>query len=191
MRNIKEAEFSPDEKYAKFIQMLEINNPDKERAVTRFLLGASANGIEDIFTNSNYVLAHVLSEGITDVEFPESKVENITRKTLGVNAKKQDIQIISGILEHVITPNLIEDEYATEIARRNARNLVRPHIVKFKKGDYILREGEPVTELKKAAIEKSGYNVLELDKWGIVGMFLLTLVTILAAMLYIKRYETR
>ncbi len=191
VKAIKEDDISPDEKYAKFIQMLEINNPDKERAVTRFLLGASANEIEDIFTNSNYVLAHVLSEGITDVEFPELKVENIARKTLGTNAKKQDIQIISGILEHVITPNLVEDEYATEIARRNARNLVRPHVVKFKKGDYILREGEPVTELKKAAIEKSGYNVLELDKWGLVGMFFLSLVTLLAAMLYIKRYEAK
>ena len=191
VKAIKEDDISPDEKYAKFIQMLEINNPDKERAVTRFLLGASANEIEDIFTNSNYVLAHVLSEGITDVEFPELKVENIARKTLGTNSKKQDIQVISGILEHVITPNLVEDEYATEIARRNARNLVRPHVVKFKKGDYILREGEPVTELKKAAIEKSGYNVLELDKWGLVGMFFLSLVTLLAAMLYIKRYEAK
>ncbi len=191
IKNIKELDISSDEKYAKILQMLEINNPDKERAVTRFLLGASVNQIEDMFTNSNYVLAHVLRDGITDVEFPELKVENIAKKTLGANSKKQDIQIISGILEHVITPNLIEDEYATEIARRNARNLVRPHIVKFKKGDYILREGEPVTELKKAAIEKSGYNVLELDKWGIVGMFMLSLITVLAAMLYIKRYEPK
>ena len=81
VKAIKEDDISPDEKYAKFIQMLEINNPDKERAVTRFLLGASANEIEDIFTNLNYVLAHVLSEGITDVEFPELKVENIKKNT--------------------------------------------------------------------------------------------------------------
>lgn len=191
VKNVKETDISADEKYAKLIQMLEINNPDKERAVTRFLLSASVNEIEDIFTNSNYALAHVLAEGITDVEFPELRVENIVKKTLGSSAKKQDIQIISGILEHIITPNLIEDEYATEIARRNARNLVRPHVVKFKKGDYILREGEPVTELKKAAIEKSGYNVFELDKWGITGMFFLSLITVLAAMLYIKRYEPK
>ncbi len=34
---------------------------------------------------------------------------------------------ISGIIEHVLLPSLIVDEYATDIARKNAKSLVKAY----------------------------------------------------------------
>lgn len=43
----------------------------------------------------------------------------------------------------------------------------------FKKGDKIVFEGEPVTKLKRDALRAAGYNVLEVNYGGIIGIYVL------------------
>ena len=85
--------------------------------------------------------------------------------------------MIAILIEHSVIPNLIVDEYATEIARKNAKNAVKPYVVSFKIGDYILRENEKVTTLKKDALKASGINAFELNKVGVLGIFSLVCLT--------------
>ena len=41
-------------------------------------------------------------------------------------------------MEQVIVPNLVVDEFATEIARKNAQSSIKPYEVVFQKGDIVL-----------------------------------------------------
>ena len=60
------------------------------------------------------------------------------------------------IRDRVIVPNLVVDEFATEIARKNAENSVKPYEITIHKGDKIVFEGEPVTRLKRDALRQAG-----------------------------------
>jgi hypothetical protein len=63
--------------------------------------------------------------------------------------------------------------------------------VTFKKGEVILNVGDPVTQLKSDALKKSGYAAMELNKGGILGIFLLINVAIIFLLIYIKKYEKK
>ncbi len=84
---------------------------------------------------------------------------------------------------------MVIDEFATDIARKNAENSVRPYVVVFKKGEKIVFEGEPVNKLKRDALRKAGYNVLEMDYKGVLGIFLLVALGTLAFLKYLKSFE--
>lgn len=59
------------------------------------------------------------------------------------------------------------------LQKKNAQNAVKPYEVVFKKGDKIVFEGEPVTKLKRDALRAAGYNVLEVNYGGIIGIYIL------------------
>jgi len=93
------------------------------------------------------------------------------------------------MLEQVIVPNLVVDEYATEIAKKNAQNSVKPYEVTFQKGEKIVFDGEPVTKLKRDALREAGYNVLELNWQGILGIFALVALSTFIFLQYEKNFE--
>ena len=150
---------------------LEIQDSQKEEAVANYLLNATPQTLTATFGNAKFILDELLSTGINETDIDLLASDNYIISKLGQNLRRSQIRPISGILEHVIMPNLIVDEYATEIARKNAVNSVKPYIVTFKKGDKILDIGEQLTQVKREALKKSGYNAFELNKGGILGVF--------------------
>ena len=66
---------------------------------------------------------------------------------------------------------------------------MKPYEVVFKKGQKIVFEGEPVTKLKSDALRAAGYNVLEVNFAGIVGIFLLTAFFVFIFLQYEKNFE--
>ena len=60
-----------------------------------------------------------------------------------------------------------------------------------KKGDKILQYGEKVTQLKKDALKQSGYNVFELNRSGVFGIFALVCLTMYSLILYVRKYEKK
>jgi len=138
------------------------------------------------------VLNEVLTTGVFDTDILNIVNESFIDKALsGTYTKKNQYPLISGLIEQAIIPNLIIDEYATEIARKNAKNAVKPYVVKYKKGDVIIKAGDKVTQLKKDALKQSGYNALELNKGGIFGIFALVILAMHSLLLYIKNYEKK
>ena len=180
-----------DSKFKELCVYLEVQDNKKEEAIVSYFLNASSENLAATFGNAKFILDELLSTGINETDIDLLASDNYITGKLGDKTRKSQIKPIAGILEHVIMPNLIVDEYATEIARKNAVNAVKPYVVTFKKGDKILSVGEQLTQVKREALKKSGYNTFELNKGGILGVFLLTCLTMLFLIVYMKKYERK
>ena len=191
VKRIKAQNSKYDSKFKELCIYLEIQDSQKEEAVANYLLNTSSQNLAATFGNAKFILDELLRTGINETDIDLLASDNYILSKLGQNLRRSQIRPISGILEHVIMPNLIVDEYATEIARKNAVNSVKPYIVTFKKGDKILDVGEQLTQVKREALKKSGYNAFELNKGGILGVFFLTCLTMLFLLLYMKKYEKK
>lgn len=160
-----------------------------KQGLVDFLLKASDNDLHIVFEKAQVTLSSVLSTGISSKDFENNHVESIIRKNIPSNVPRYQATLITGVLNQVIVPNLVVDEFATEIAKKNAQNAVKPYEVVFKKGQKIVFEGEPVTKLKRDALRAAGYNVLEVNWGGLLGMFLLISFFTFVFLQYEKNYE--
>lgn len=161
----------------------------KRDYVTNYMLKASDKDLQQVFDKSTLTLSNILGIGISEKDYENNKITKIITRNLVSNVSKNQRKIIIALLEQVIVPNLIVDEDATEIAKRNAQNSVKPFEVTFEKGDKIVFEGEPVTQLKRDVLRKAGYNALEMDYRGIVAMFVMIGLSALAFFKYLKTFE--
>ena len=160
-----------------------------KQGLVDFMLKASDNDLHIVFEKAQITLTSVLSSGISSKDFENNHVEAIIKKNIPNNVPRYQSTLITGVLNQVIVPNLVVDEFATEIAKKNAQNSVKPYEVVFKKGQKIVFEGEPVTKLKRDALRAAGYNVLEVNWGGILGMFLLISLFTFVFLQYEKNYE--
>lgn len=161
----------------------------KKDYVIEYLMKTDDKTLQQIFDKSTLTLTNILNAGITEKDYERDNVERIIYRNLVSNVTKNQITIITALLDQVIVPNLVFDETATDIARRNAQNSVKPSEVTFQKGEKILFEGEPVTKLKRDALAKAGYNVLDLGYKGFIGIFVIVLFSTLAFLRYMKTFE--
>ena len=159
------------------------------RGLIDFLLKSSDNDLISVFEKAQLTLTAVLNKGISSNDYENNKVETIIRKHIPNTVPKYQASLITGVLNQVIVPNLVVDEFATEIAKKNAQNSVKPYEVVFKKGQKIVFEGEPVTKLKRDALRAAGYNILEINWLGILGMYVLMAFFTFVFLQYIKNFE--
>jgi hypothetical protein len=157
--------------------------------VINYLLKSDESTLQLIFDKSTQTLENILKEGITEKEYEKSKISKIISKSLGSSIPKNQVSIVTALLEQVIVPNLVVDEFATELAKKNAQSAITPYDVTFKAGEKIVFEGEPVTRLKRDALRKAGYNVLDVDYKGFLGIFVLVILGTLAFLKYMKTFE--
>ncbi len=160
-----------------------------KKGLVDFLLKSSNDDLNSLFEKAQVTLTSVLNTGISSKDFENNKVRTIINKNIPSNVPRYQATLISGILDQVIVPNLVVDEFATEIAKKNAQNSVKPYEVVFKKGQKIVFEGEPVTKLKRDALRAAGYNVLEVNWGGILGIYLLIAFFTFVFLQYEKNYE--
>ncbi len=160
-----------------------------KKGLVDFLLRANDSDLQAIFDKAKITLSSVLSTGISSRDFDNNNVSAIIKKNLPHNVPRYQGALIEGLLNQVIVPNLVVDEFATEIAKKNAQNAVKPYEVVFKKGQKIVFEGEPVTKLKQDALRAAGYNVLEVNYGGILGFYVLIAFFTFVFMQYEKNFE--
>ncbi len=154
-----------------------------------FLLKSSENDLNAVFEKAQITLTSVLNTGISSEDFETNKINKIIARNIPNNVPRYQAALITGILDQVIVPNLVVDEFATEIAKKNAQNSVKPYEVVFKKGQKIVFEGEPVTKLKRDALRAAGYNVLEVNYGGIAGLWILIAFFTFVFLQYQKNFE--
>lgn len=157
--------------------------------VINYLLKTNDKNLQQIFDKSTLTLNNILSIGISEKDYERNNIDTIIRKNLVSNVTKNQITIITKLLEQVIVPNLVVDETATDIAKRNAQNSIKPYEVTFERGEKILFKGEPVTQLKRDALAKAGYNVFEIGYKGFIGILILVILGTLAFLRYMKTFE--
>ena len=160
-----------------------------KRGLVEFLLKANDNDLQMVFDKAKITLSSVLNVGISSKDFENNNVDTIIKKNLPNNVPRYQGALITGILNQIIVPNLVVDEFATEIAKKNAQNAVKPYEVVFKKGDKIVFEGEPVTKLKRDALRAAGYNVLEVNYGGIIGIYVLIAFFTFVFLQYERNFE--
>ena len=160
-----------------------------KKDLVEFLLKSSNDDLQTVFDKSKITLSSVLNTGISSKDFENNNVESIIKNHLPNNVSRHQGALIISILNQVIVPNLVVDEFATEIAKKNAQNAVKPYEVVFKKGQQIVFEGERVTKLKRDALRAAGYNVLEINYGGLIGFYILIAFFTFVFLQYEKNFE--
>lgn len=157
----------------------------------KYLLKVDDKTLKQVFDKAKYTLANILSIGITERDYEGDNINKIIYSNMVSNVTRNQITVITALLNQVIVPNLVIDESATDLARKNAQNSIKPFEVTFEKGEKILFEGEPVTQLKRDALIKAGYNVFEIGYKGYLGIFVLISLATLAFIRYMKTFERK
>ncbi len=169
--------------------LFDLSDDSKRDFIINFLLKADDNILHEVFDKSNLTLTNILHEGITEKDYEKDNIDQIILNNMVSNVSKRQVSVIKAMLEQVIVPNLVVDEFATEIARKNAQNSVKPYEVVFQKGDKILFNGEPVTRLKRDALRQAGYNVYELNWQGLVAIYIIVFIGTVLFLSYMKYFE--
>ncbi len=157
--------------------------------VLNYLINSSDEHLQNTFAKAKKTLTNVLNQGVTEKDFEKNNLNTMILRNSHFETSKGEIRVISALLEQVIVPNMVFDETATELAKRNAINSVAPTVVKFEKGDRIVFAGEPVTRVKKDALQKAGYNILELNPKGVIGIIALVSMGVITLIYYLLYYE--
>lgn len=157
--------------------------------ILNYLINSEDEKVKNTFTKAEKTLANVLNQGVSEKDFEKNNLVSMILRNTHFETSKGEIRIISALLEQVIVPNMVFDETATEFARKNAISSVTPTIYTVEKGEKIVFAGEPVTRVKKDALQKAGYNVLELNNKGIIGIFALVSLGVITLMYYLLYYE--
>ena len=171
--------------------LLDLSGNTKKEFITSFLLKSDDKILHEEFDKTNLTLDKIVRDGITESDYEKNNITTLITNNMVSNVSKRQISVISALLEQVIVPNLVVDEFATEIARKNAMNSVKPYEITFQKGDKILFEGEPVTRLKRDALRQAGYNVYELNWHGLSAIYILVLMATLMFLGYMKFFEKK
>lgn len=188
---IRKKDVSLSEKKDELELLFDTSEGYKRDYVIKYLLKADEKTIRQVFDKATLTLSNILSIGITEKDYEGNNINKIINKNMTSSATRSQMTIITALLNQVIVPNLVIDENATDIARKNAQNSVKPYEVTFEKGDKILFEGEPVTQLKRDALLKAGYNVFEIGYRGFSGIFILVVIATLAFLRYMKTFEKK
>lgn len=169
--------------------LFDISAQYKKDYLSNYLLNAKNDELQRIFDKAKITLSSVLNQGITESEYENNDIDKIIFRNLPATTPKNQATVVIALLKEIITPNLVVDDLATEIAKKNAQNAVKPYEVVFHKGDKIVFEGEPVTKLKKDALREAGYNVFEINFLGILGIFLIVSFATAVFIQYERNFE--
>ena len=169
--------------------LFDLSDNSKRDFIINYLLKADDNSLHEVFDKSSLTLTNILHTGITEKDYEKDNIDKIILNNLVSNVSRRQVSVITALLEQVIVPNLVVDEFATEIARKNAQNSVKPYEVVFQKGDKILFEGEPVTRLKRDALRQAGYNVYELNWQGLAAIYIIVFIATALFLGFMKFFE--
>lgn len=169
-----------------------ISDSSLKQSVFSFCLEGSDNELAKVFQNSENTLEAVLQENITEKDFEENtnNISKIIRRNVEPGTTNSHIKVITALLEQVIVPNMLMDEDATALAKKNARDKEPPVIVSFKKDEVIVDTGELITQVKREALSNVGYNILRINYAGVLCIFGLVGLGIFSVIFYLKFFES-
>ena len=183
---IRKKDSSKEEKASELNILFDLSDNPKKDFIINFLLEVDEPSLRESFEKASLSLVNILKVGITEKDYEKDNIKTLIQNNLVPNVSKRQVSVISAMLEQVIVPNLVVDEAATEIARMNAQDSVKPYKVTFQKGEKIVFEGEPVTRLKRDALRAAGYNVYELNWQGVLSIYILVLLLTMIFIAYLK-----
>jgi putative nucleotidyltransferase with HDIG domain len=155
-----------------------------------YLTRISNNSFNIVSNESIITIDNILNKGISESDLTND-IDNIIRESISPAFSRNQSLVITMLLKKIIVPNMVIDELATEIARKNAMNSVKPITVSFERGDKIVSAGELVTKVQKDALKKEGYNITELNITGILSLMCLVGICITSLVYYLINFDTK
>lgn len=189
IKQIRLENLSLAEKKEQISLLFDLKNPEYKSYIINYLVSSSNDRLQSTFSKASDTLLNLLNQGVTEKDFEKNNLATMIFRNTHFETSKAEIRVIAALLEQVIVPNMVFDEAATELAKKNAINSIAPTVVKFEKGEKIVIVGEHVSRVKRDALQKAGYNVLELNAKGIVGIFALVCLGMLTFLYYLMYYE--
>lgn len=190
IKKIRKSNQSIDKKKKDLINSLDVSeNTSNIDDVISYLLNSSTD-ISKIIISSNQVLDEILEDGVTEFDLSE-KLDNKIASKIERGFSRIQVKSIIFLTRNVIAPNMVIDELATDIARKNAINSVKPITKTFEKGEKIVASQEVVTRVQKAALQKIGYNIAEFNRTGIMGIFCIVAICLLTLIYYLVNYDSK
>lgn len=162
----------------------------RDEAVVDFILRTPDASYQKISDFGLKTIAKSLDMGVSEASLDQDIDKFLKDNTSSVLSDKQT-RAVCLLVKQIILPNMIVDEMATDVAKQNAMNSVKPIVVVFEKGEQIVFEGEYVSRLKKDALKKAGYAVSELNFSGVIGLLSLILMVSYCLYFYLKNLEDR
>lgn len=189
IKNFREKDLSKKERNEEIIKFTDIADSDREKQALVYLVNTSDYNFNMIAHEGEQTLKEMLSMSISESELDH--IDRIISRKINPSLTAKQTQAVLVLIKQTIIPNLIEDELATEIARKNAANSVKPIVVTFEPGSKIVYEGEAISPLKKDALKKAGYNVTELNLLGLTGLFAIVCVCMFCFLFYLTHFDSK
>lgn len=189
IRIIRDKKDSIEAKKRDLFKIIDVSDK-KDEAVVDFILRTPDASFQKISDFGLKTITKTLDIGISEANLNEDIDKFLKNNTSSVLSDKQT-RAVCLLVKQIILPNMIVDEMATDVAKQNAMNSIKPIVVVFEKGEQIVFEGEYVTKLKKDALKKAGYPVSELNFSGIIGLFSLVVIVSYCLYFYLKNLEDR
>lgn len=192
LTNIRQSKDSSATKYENIISLLDISSNDKDyetESAINYLYRCSDRNFEKIKKGTDQTLDILIDNGIS-----ESMLDKESNSILGYVSGDYSLrqkQVVSFLIKKIVAPNMVIDELATDVARKNAVNSVKPVVVTFEKGQQIVAEGDIVTHLQKSALKKMGYNISELNWYSVLGVIFLTGICLSTLIYYLFCFDSK
>jgi len=191
IENIRKSKEPGSYKKAKIKSL--IGNSDniyQNETVINYLYKNSSHNFSIIKTESVNTLDKILEKGIS-----EDNLANDGNKIIYQNIDKKLSRIqhesIILIVKKVLLPNMVIDDVATDIAKNNVMNSVRPIVVTYKPGEKIVSAGDYVSKIQKQALKQAGYNISNINLTGILGILSLVGICLFTLAYYLRNFEQK
>lgn len=172
-------------------EILGINDGDYfNNIILNYLLKSSDTNFQRTANESNITLEEILKNGLSEKDLADN-IDNIIHQKVSRNLSRTQYSTISILLKRVLASNMIIDEVATEIVRKNAINSVDPSIITYKKDDLIVKSGELISKPQKETLKQLGYNVSKIDFAGITGLFAITALCLYIISYYLRNFNEK
>jgi putative nucleotidyltransferase with HDIG domain len=118
-------------------------------------------------------------------------VQERIRVPTKVNPRMDDdeVTIISTLVRGLLVSNTFVNVEATEAARQQARDEVRPIVRTFEAEEIVLREGDTVTDLDLEALQALGLLQTDVSWRDVAGVVVMVLLTTVILGLALLRYQ--
>lgn len=189
IKNIRAKDTTKQLKREELSTLFDISDTNKKNFEINYFITADDARFEMIHNKARKTLDNILKEGVSEKDFSSNNINTYVIKHSDPNITKNQIKIITGLLEQVIVPNMVIDEMATELARKNAVESISPSNVTFNKGTLIVSKGEKLTTLKRDALNKAGFKVMDINWFGIASIFIFVSLGSILVLAYLHYFE--
>lgn len=160
--------------------------------VLKYLLIDSTNyNWNDIQSLSQEILKRILNNGISSRDLNEHEI-NLIRSYFSRSIPEANQEAIIILVSNAVNqPNIVVDQQSTEMAQKNAMDVVDNVKIYFKKGQIIVEKGKKATQNEVDALKKLGYTVSKLDSLVMFGILCFVIIALYIVWYYLSRYDPK